>query len=57
MTVQRHFRLVGSLLLVLAAFLPVYAQEVPLNGFDATSIELFTIGKCRAWAQGQAWCR
>jgi hypothetical protein len=57
MTVQRHFRLVGSLLLVLAAFLPVYAQEMPLNGFDATSIELFTIGKCRAWAQGQAWCR
>ena len=34
MTVQRHFRLVGSLLLVLAACLPVYAQEAPLNGFD-----------------------
>ena len=34
MTFQRHFRLVGFLLLVLAAFLPVHAQEAPLNGFD-----------------------
>src|SRR5688572_31624746 len=34
MTRQRHFRLITFLFLVLAVFLPVYAQEAPLNGFD-----------------------
>ena len=34
MTPQRHFRLVTFLLFVLVAFLPAYAQEAPLNGFD-----------------------
>ncbi|HET9786964.1 MAG TPA: serine hydrolase [Pyrinomonadaceae bacterium] len=34
MALQRRFRLVGFLLLVMAAFLPAYAQEAPLNGFD-----------------------
>ena len=34
MTPQRHFRLIILLLFVLVAFLPAYAQEAPLNGFD-----------------------
>jgi hypothetical protein len=34
MASQRHFRLVSVLVLVLAVFLPAYAQEAPLNGFD-----------------------
>jgi len=34
MTPQRHFRLITFLFLVLAALLPAYAQEAPLNGFD-----------------------
>ena len=48
MTVQRHFRLVGSLLLV-AGFLPVYAQEAPLNGFGDYVNKALAIGECRAW--------
>jgi len=34
MTPQRQFRLIAFLLFVLVAFLPVYGQEAPLNGFD-----------------------
>jgi CubicO group peptidase (beta-lactamase class C family) len=34
MTPQRHFRLTTLVFLVVAAFLPAYAQEAPLTGFD-----------------------
>ena len=34
MTFHRHLRLTAFLFLVLAAFVPAYAQEAPLNGFD-----------------------
>jgi beta-lactamase family protein len=34
MTPQRHFRLIVLLLFVVVSFLPAYAQEAPLNGFD-----------------------
>ncbi len=34
MTPQRRFGLITFLLFVLVAFLPAYAQEAPLNGFD-----------------------
>jgi len=31
---QRHFRLITLLFVALAAFIPAFAQEAPLNGFD-----------------------
>jgi len=31
---RRNFHLITFLFLLLAAFLPDYAQEAPLNGFD-----------------------
>lgn len=34
MVPRRHFRLLTFLFLLLAAFVPGYAQEAPLNGFD-----------------------
>jgi hypothetical protein len=34
MTPQRHFRLITLLLVIFAAFVPAFAQEAPLNGFD-----------------------
>jgi hypothetical protein len=34
MNVQRHFRRIGLLLLVLVAFYAAHVQEPPVNGFD-----------------------